>query len=55
MPRRRLIWYGAALAIAAAIAAAPAIQDWLTVDACLDSGGAWVKQARICIHEKSVP
>jgi hypothetical protein len=53
MKRRRLIWYGAALAIAAVIAAAPAVQEWLTVDACLDNGGAWIKKAGKCSHDRA--
>jgi len=46
--RRRVIWYVAALVLAGAIAAAPHVQEWLTVDACLDGGGAWIKEAGRC-------
>lgn len=51
MKRRRLIWYAAALVLAGAIAAAPHVQQWLTVDACLDGGGAWIKEANRCSHD----
>lgn len=53
MKRRRLIWYGAALVITVIIAAAPTIQNWLTVDACLDGGGAWIKEAGKCSHDQA--
>ncbi|MDR6626406.1 hypothetical protein [Caulobacter segnis] len=51
MKRRRLVWYVAALVLAAAIAAAPHVQQWLTVDACLDGGGAWIKETSRCSHD----
>ena len=51
MKRRRVIWYVAGLVLAGVIAAAPHVQEWLTVDACLDGGGAWIKEANRCSHD----
>lgn len=53
MKRRRLVWYAAPLAVAGLIAAAPHVQDWLTVDACLDGGGAWIKETNRCSHDSN--
>jgi len=53
MKRRRVIWFAFALAMAAAVAIIPMVRAWLTVDSCLDGGGAWVKQTKKCSHDQA--
>ncbi|MET3665193.1 hypothetical protein [Caulobacter sp. 1776] len=52
MKRRRVIWFAVAFAMAAAVAVVPTVREWLAVDACLDGGGAWVKQTKRCSHDQ---
>jgi len=53
MSRRRVIWFAVTLTLAAAFVVVPMVHEWLTVDACLDGGGAWIKQTGKCSHDQA--
>ena len=42
-----------ALAIALFFPLARCTREWLAIDACLDGGGAWIKQVSKCSHDPS--
>ena len=48
-----MLWFAIAFVMAAAAIAVPVVREWLAVDACLDSGGAWIKQASKCSHDQA--
>ena len=51
--KRRGVWIIAALLVVAAIPVSRCTQEYFTVDACLDGGGAWIKQIKKCSHDQA--
>jgi len=51
--KRRGVWIVVALLVVAAVPAARCTRDYFTVDACLDSGGAWIYAIKKCSHDQA--
>ena len=53
MAWRRHAWIAVALAVALFFPLARCTREWLTIDACLDSGGAWIAQTSQCSRDQA--
>jgi hypothetical protein len=51
--KRYGVWIIAVVLVLAAIPLSWCTREYFTVDACLDSGGAWIKQTRKCSHDQA--
>jgi hypothetical protein len=50
--KQRGVWIIVALVLAAAWPLGRCAQEWLSVDACLDGGGAWIDAIKKCSHDQ---
>jgi|GEM_PF-6517403 len=51
MAWRRHAWIVIALAVALFFPLARCTREWRAIDACHDSGGAWLERASKCSHD----
>jgi len=51
--RRRRAWLVVVLVALAAFPAGHCTQEYFTVDACLDGGGAWIDGIKKCSHDQA--
>jgi len=51
--KRRGGWIVIVLLAVAAIPVSRCTREYFTVDACLDGGGAWIKQIKKCSHDQA--